>query len=182
MQRMITAVTVGAVLLAVSACTGSGDPGPAAQTGAPATSSAPAASAAPRSIVETTARSSRYTKNTKQVCSATDKIFEGKEIGRFADDLGRMIGYKEAERTAEVNRSKAAAAKQLRALAARMRKQTSTADDADVRAAGQEAADSIEKSADDPAFYAKLKSVKTLEKTLRSEMTPWITPVASVCT
>jgi hypothetical protein len=110
-----------------------------------------------------------------------DKILEGKEMGRFADELGKMIGYKEAKQTAKVAQSRAAAAKHLRALAAEMRRQTSTAKDSDVRAAGKEAAGSIELSAKDPAFYAKIKSVKSVEATLRSEMTPWITPLASFC-
>jgi hypothetical protein len=102
-------------------------------------------------------------------------------MGRFADELGRMIGYKEAKQAAAVDRSRIAAAKHLRALASELRRQTSTAKDADVRAAGKEAADSIEASAKDPAFYAKVKSVTSLEKTLQSEITPWITPVASIC-
>jgi hypothetical protein len=180
MHRMITAVTVSA-LLAVSGCSGGGVFGSSAETVPPATTAAGSAPVVPKSRATAPSGSTRYTKSTEQVCASTNKIFVGKEMGRFADELGRMIGYKEAKLTPEVNRSRAAAAKHLTALAAQMRRQTATARDADVRAAGKEAASSIEASAKDPNFYAKVKSVPSLEKTLQTEMAPWITPVASVC-
>ena len=175
MQRWITAATVGALLLTVPACSGGSDP----RTGAESPSaSAPAlASASPVPSAEP----SKDSASTKKFCSGVDKTLYGKEMSRFADEVGKMIAYKNAKQTAKAKQARIAAGKQLNAVAKAMRTQTSTAKEAELRAAGEEAADNIDKSAEDPAFYAKIKNDKSMDEVLQSEMTPWIVPLAKFC-
>jgi hypothetical protein len=174
MHRTILAATVGVLLLTVSACGGD-------STGTPAASSAgPSATTA---AVETTpeAEDVDYSADNKKVCAKVDKLLEGKEMERFAKKLGELIVYKQAKQTAKAKDSREDAKKELKGLAAAVRRDTGVAKDPELKAAGEESAASIEKTAADNAFFTKIKTIKDVDKNLESEMTPWLTPLASYC-
>jgi hypothetical protein len=175
MHRTILAATVGVLLLTVSAC---GDD--SASTATPAASSAGAATTA---AVEPTpaAEDVDYSADNKKVCAKVDKLLEGKEMERFAQELGQLIVYKQAKQTAKAKEAREDAKKELKNLAAAVRRDTGAAKDPELKAAGEESAVSIEKTAGDNAFFTKIKTIKDVDKNLESEMTPWLTPLASYC-
>lgn len=178
MRRTFVAATAGAVLLTISACGGG-------STDSPSGAAAGATTAATATAVEPTEEEAEeevdYSADTKKVCAKVDKLLEGKEMERFATELGTLILYKEAKQTAKANQTREDAKKELKTLAKAMRRDTSAAKDPEVKAAGEEAATAIEKSAGSNAFFAKVKTVKTLEKTLQAEIIPWLAPLGAHC-
>jgi hypothetical protein len=178
MQRTVTAVAFGALVLTGSACTGGGPDGAESS----ATASPPAASAAGTArAVATPGKAPDYAANTKKICTGIDRLLVGKQMDRFATELGTIILHTDAKDAAKANAARAGAQKELRALAGAVRKQTAAAKDPNLRAAGRKGAESIEGSAADRAFFARVKSVKTVEKVLEAEMISWISPFAMFC-
>jgi hypothetical protein len=164
MRRALLAATLGGVLLTGTACDSDARTTAGASVGPSTASSAPP----------------NYWADTRKVCGKLELIYD-KDLESFGTQLGKMIAYKEAKVPAEAKKSKAAAAKQLKTVAAKVRKETSTAADPALTSAGSASAASISKTADDSAFFDKIKSTKDLDKVIESQMTTWFTPVAGYC-
>ncbi|HST83196.1 MAG TPA: hypothetical protein VLL08_15785 [Kineosporiaceae bacterium] len=173
------------LLLAISACEDDPTPDASATTTQPTTSASTSAPAsAPASVGATKpspSKAANYAANTKKVCAKVDNLFEGAELERFAKDLGRHILYKKAKKAAKADQARDLAKKELKALATAVRSNTSSAQDPELKAAGEKSAVSIEKTAADNAFFAKLKTIKDVNGNLTSEMTPWLTPLSVYC-
>jgi head-tail adaptor len=171
MRRIVLAGTVGGLLLTMCGCD-SDDADPVAAPAATATTAVAAAEPTP---------AADYTADTKRVCNKADKLLEGKEMDGFAAQLGTMIVYKQAKQTRKADETRTKAQNELKALAAAMRAATATARDREVKAAGEEAATEIERTAASNAFFAKIKTTEDVNQELQSELVPWITPLAASC-
>lgn len=121
------------------------------------------------------------TADTKQVCAAVDGLAEGPQMARFAKELTRLIGHKEAKEPAQATQARERAKRELKALAGAVRAETSTARDPKLKAIGEKSARSIEKSAADNAFFATLTTLESLEPNLRSGMEPWLSRLGRYC-
>ncbi|GAA4588678.1 hypothetical protein BJY16_008643 [Actinoplanes octamycinicus] len=169
MRRIILAVTTGALLLTGTACGSKSD-----DTAAPA---APAATTATTSA----APAADYTADTKKTCGDLTKLLSGQSMVKFGEELGKMIGYKQAKATAQAKQARTDAGKKLKELAAEVTKSTGAAQDPELKAAGEKVAQSITTSAGDDAFFAKFKTEKDVDKALETEMTAWFTPLDTFC-
>lgn len=178
MRRIILAVTVGAALSATAACAGTepAKPAPTAAPGAAGAAFAAAASAAaPSPSVD-------HTADNQKVCGElTDLFTDSRELKAFGTQLAALIVYREAGQSARAKQAQTQAQRKLRDFATALRRQTAPAKDPELKAAGEQAAGSIEKTAADNAFFAKIKSIDTVEKAMAAEMTGWLTPIATVC-
>ena len=184
MRRSFLATSVGALLLTLSACDGdSPSAAPSRTPGASTTPSAagggPVGTTAPG--VTPTAAAARYTANTKKVCGQVDALLKGKEMQRFAKNLGSLILLKQAKKPVKATRAREAAKKELRSLATAVRRDTGAAQDPELKKAGALTATGIDKSAQNDAFFAKLKTLKDVDNVLEAEMTPWLLPLATHC-
>ena len=168
MRRALLAAALGGILLTSAACSSDAQPGTTAAPSA-TPSSVPPSSAAPD-----------YSANTKEVCGKLEKIFTD-DLAGFGTQIGKMIAYKEAGKTAEADKAKKAAAQALKGAADKIKKETAAAQDPEVQAAGAESAAKFIKSANDSAFFDKIKSTKDLDRTIQGQMTIWLTPVAGYC-
>jgi hypothetical protein len=167
MRRTILAAGVGALLVSGSVC-GTAASDPTAAPGAPGVSVSASVSA-------------DYTADTKKVCGEVDKLLDGKPMQKFAEELGRLIVYKERGLTVNAEQARTDAGTRLDYLASRLRERTSAAKDPRLRAAGEQSANSMEITAVDDAFFAKIESLNDMDTTLESEMTGWLAPVGTFC-
>jgi hypothetical protein len=202
MRRIILAATVGALLLTGSACGGT-DPGSAATPGrsasagpagagsggaafaAAAVAAAPAVTAGASAAdpgVAAPGQSGDFTADTAKVCAEVTGLLDtDKQLKGFATQLAALIIYREAKQTARADQAQANAQKDLQRFAGVVRKHTSPAKDVKLKAAGEEVAVRIEKTAGDDAFFKKIKNMASLETLLLAEMTTWFTPIATIC-
>ncbi|MEV8509592.1 hypothetical protein AB0368_32845 [Actinoplanes sp. NPDC051475] len=169
MRRALLTAALGGILLTGAGCSDGGDTEDGAAPAQVVASSAPAASPAPD-----------YSANTKKICDSLDKIFDT-ELEDFGTEIGKMIAYKEAKQADNAEKAEKAAAKQLRDVGARVRKETTVAQDPELKAAGAASATKFTKSAADAKFFDRIKSTKDLDRILETEMTNWLTPVAGYC-
>jgi hypothetical protein len=185
MRRSFLATSVGALLLTLSAC--DGDSPSAAPSRTPGASTSPSAAQGEPAVATTaagaapTAPTARYTANTKKDCGQVDALFKGKEMQRFAKNLGSLILLKQAKKPVKATRAREAAKKELRSLATAVRRDTGAAQDPELKKAGALTATGIDKSAQNDAFFAKLKTLKDVDNVLEAEMTPWLLPLATHC-
>jgi len=172
MRRALLAILASGTLLTAAAC----------DSGAKDSTDAAAASSATPSRVpdETLPPLPDYSADTKQVCDRLQTVYSG-ELRDFGAAMGKMVGYKEAKQTADAQKAQDAAAVELKAAGAKIRQETSTAQDPDLQAAGVASADKLDKSAQDDAYFAKVKSLKDLDNSLQTQMNAWLTPVTGVC-
>jgi hypothetical protein len=177
MRRSITVLGAGALLLAATACGGSDS----TSSAAPAAATTGAAAATTPAAVETSAAAPAGTESTKKVCGKATALLEGKQMKNFGGELGKMIVYKQSKNTDKADDAKAAAKKRLNQLADDFEAATADAKDPELQAAGQEAADSIRETAKDNAFFARIKTIKGVDKELQNEIVPWVTPLSTFC-
>jgi hypothetical protein len=170
MRRAILAVTIGGVLLTGSACDSDND--------ATSTNAAPAPIATPST--EAPSPAPDYTANTRLVCGNVQKIFTA-DLKTFATDLGKMIANKEAKQTAAAAGAQKAAGQQLKIVGAKLKKTTAAAEDPQLREAGGISAAKFAKSANDKAFFNKIKTSKDLDRIIEGQLNEWFTPVAGYC-
>ncbi|RZU50562.1 hypothetical protein EV385_2337 [Krasilnikovia cinnamomea] len=169
MRRALLAVTLGGALLTTAACDDAETATPtAAGTSVPPSAAAPATTAA------------NYAANTKKVCGQVETIFTA-DLKNFGTELGRMIAFREAKQAEPAAKAEKAARAELKKVAEKIRKQTATAQDPELRKAGAESAAKFSKSAQDTALLSKIKTTKDLDKSLEGLMATWLTPVAGVC-
>jgi hypothetical protein len=167
MRRAFLALALGGVLLSAAAC----------DSDAGSTTAAPAAttpSAAPTSAAPD------YSANTKLVCGKVEKVFNS-DLESFGTQLGKMIAYKEAKQTSEADKAEKAAAKQLKDVGAKVRRETAAAEDPELVTAGATSAGKFARSAADTKFFDSIKTTKDLDRTIEAKMTDWLSPVAGYC-
>ena len=171
MRTALIAVSLGGLLLTGAACS-SGDNGSEPVTQAPV-AEAPA-------TATTTVPAPNYYANTRKVCTALDKIFDA-DVAQFGTAMGKMIAYKEAKQADEAEQARKAASKELKEVGAKVRKETSAAEDPDLKQAGAVSATKFSKSAADKALFDKVKTTKDLYRTMAAKMPDWMDPVAGLC-
>ncbi|WP_229067818.1 hypothetical protein [Actinoplanes sp. DH11] len=168
MRRAILAVLAGGVLLTGAACESDANTSeiaaPVAATVAPAT----------------TEPAPDYTANTEKVCGRLDKVFSA-ALGDFGTALGKMIAHKEAKQTEEAEKAEKTAAAELKSVGTQIRKETAEAENPDLKQAGITSAAKIEKSAKNRDYIEGIKTTKDLDKTLKSQLAEWLSPVAGYC-
>ncbi len=168
MRPAILAVALGGVLLAGTACDSE------AKTPRTAAPSAATPSSVP------TSPAPDYSSNTKQICSKLEKVLN-QDLEGFGTQVGKMIAYKEAKQTAEAAKAQKAAGQALKDVGAKVKQETSVAQDPELRVAGAASAAKFAKSANDTAFFDKIKSTQDLSRTIEGQMTEWLNPVAGYC-
>ncbi|GIF09085.1 hypothetical protein [Actinoplanes siamensis] len=166
MRPAILAVLAGGVLLTGAACESDVQ---VYNTGAPAASASADAYTPPD-----------YSQDTAKVCGELDKVFTG-ELDDFGAAIGKMIAYQEAKQTENADKAEKTAAAELQSAGARIREETSAAQDPELKAAGETSARKLEKSAKDRAYIKKIKSTADLDKTLKPQLAEWLSPVAGYC-
>jgi hypothetical protein len=171
MRRAILAVFAGGALWTSAACGDDAKPEEAAAPAAttPAAAAPAASSAAPD-----------YTADSLAVCDRVDKVIST-EFKGFGDALGKMIAQKEAKATTEAKKAEKVAATELKTVGTQLRKQTASAQDPELEAAGATSADLIEASAKDLDFIEKIKTSKDLDRTVQDQIATWIKPVVGHC-
>jgi hypothetical protein len=169
MRPALLALALGGVLLAGAAC----DSG-AETIGTAAPPSAPPSSAAPASPAPD------YSANTKEICGKLEKVFS-EDLQGFGTQVGKMIAYKEAKQPAEAAKAQKAAGQELKNVGAKVKQETAAAQDPELKVAGAASAAKFAKSANDTAFFDKIKSTKDLDRTIEGKMTEWLNPVAGYC-
>jgi hypothetical protein len=171
MRRALLAVLAGGTLLAGAACDSDANTtAGVAVPSAPAPSSAPPSSVAPPD----------FSANTRLVCGRLQGIYQT-ELRDLGAAMGKMITYKEAKQAAEAQKAENTAADQLKATAAKIRKETGAARDPEFKAAGVVSARKLELSAKDRRYFDRVKTLNDLNRTIEGQLTEWLTPVAGYC-
>ncbi|MFC7534943.1 hypothetical protein [Actinoplanes sp. GCM10030250] len=171
MRRAILAVLTGGALLSGAACGSDADTSEIA---------APAA-ATPTTAAATASPAPDYSADTEEVCGRLEKIFSGALAGDFGTAMGKMIAQKEAKQTAEAAKAEKAAAAELKAVGTEIRKETTAAQNPELKLAGETSAAKLEKSAKNRDYIEKVKTAKDLDRTLKGQIQEWLTPVAGFC-
>ncbi len=165
MRNAILAVLAGGVLLTGAAC----------ESDAPVYN---AGASTPSATV--TSPPVDYSANTALVCGKLDKVFTG-ELDDFGAAIGKMIAYKEAKQTDKAATAEKSAAAELQSAGAQIRKETSAAQNPELKQAGETSAVKFETSAKDRKYIKKIKTTADLDKTLKPQLTEWLSPVAGYC-
>ncbi|GAA2902824.1 hypothetical protein Acy02nite_45030 [Actinoplanes cyaneus] len=163
MRAAILAVLAGSVLLTGAACDSDAQ---VYDAGAPAPS---ATSPAPD-----------YSADTALVCGKLNEVFTGK-LDDFGAAIGKMIAYKEAKQADNVAKAEKSAAAELQSAGAQIRKETSVAQNPELKQAGETSAVKFETSARDRKYIKNIKTAADLDKTLKPQLTEWMSPVAGYC-
>lgn len=179
MRRVILAVLTGGALLAAGACGDDPKPAEFTEPAATAAASAPTESGIP-SASASVAPSFDYTADNNKVCKRLDSVVTA-EFGDFGAALGKMIANKEADQTADAKKLEATAATELKAVATRIRKETTAAQDPKLKQAASATAAKIEASAKNRDFIEKIDTTKDLDTTLKTQVSSWLSPVSSYC-
>jgi hypothetical protein len=171
MRTALTAVSLACVLLTAAACSSD-------DNGAEPIAEAPVAEA-PSSVTSTVPEPD-YEASDRKVCATLTKVFDA-DVAQFGTAMGKMIAYKEAKQTPEAEQARKAASKELKEVAAKVRKATADAENPELKQAGAVSATKFAKSADDKALFDKVKTTKDLDRTLATKMPDWMDPVAGLC-
>jgi hypothetical protein len=163
MRRAVLALVVGGVFVTASACGTANGP---ATNGTPNPGGTAAAAAADPALTDT-----------RTVCEAVGQVLN-KDIGPFADALGKMIA---GRRTAAADTSLAQAKQSLKTFATSIRGATQTSTDAQVRADGVQAADTLKAKSADDAFFRKIETAEDLDAVLGTSLKEWLAPVTHHC-
>jgi alpha-beta hydrolase superfamily lysophospholipase len=169
MRRAILAASLGGLLLTGAACDSDAETGARPAPPAVAPSSAPAI-AAPD-----------YTADTRRVCGRLEKLIDSDLPTGFGTAIGRMIAQKEAKATAEADKAEKAAGARLTSAAAVIRRETATARDPDLRAAGAASAAKLTAGAADRRFFDGIRTTQDLDRVIETRMGDWLSPVAGYC-
>lgn len=168
MRRALVAVTLGGLLLSTTAC----------DSDAQDTSARPVL--VTPSATPTTSPAPDYSADTEKVCGKVTTIFS-KDLAGFSTAMGKMIANKEAKQADEAEQAEKAAAAQLKTLGTKLRKETSTAEDPDLRTAGAASAAKLTRSAADARFFDSIKAEKDLNNKIEDKMSEWMSPVIGYC-
>jgi hypothetical protein len=172
MRRAILAVLAGGVLLTGAACDSDADTGDSA---------APVAAGTATTAPATSEPAPDYSADTEKVCGRLDKIFSGALADEFGAAMGKMIAQKEAKQPKKAAKAEKTAAAELKAVGTQIRKETSVAQDPELKEAGETSAAKLEQSANNRDYIEKVKSTKDLDRTLKDQIQEWLSPVAGYC-
>jgi hypothetical protein len=95
--------------------------------------------------------------------------------------MGKMIAYKGAKQTAEAEKAEKAAAAHLKDIGSKIGKETSVAEDPELKTAGAASAAKLTKSAADTKFFDSIKTTEDLDKKIEDKMVDWMSPVTGYC-
>jgi hypothetical protein len=172
MRRALLAVLAGGTLLAATA---------ACDNDTKSSADAGASTITPSRVPdETLPPLPDYTADTQLVCGRLQSVYTG-ELRDFGAAMGKMVSYKEAKQDADAQKAENAAAVELKAAGAKIRQETSAAQDPGLKAAGVTSATKLETSAKNGAYFDKVKTLKDLDNSLKPQMTQWLTPVSGYC-
>ncbi|MEV6344405.1 hypothetical protein [Actinoplanes sp. NPDC051851] len=167
MRPAILAVLAGSLLLTATACESEADTYHLAEP-------------TPSTTTATLPPEPDYSADTTAVCGRLEKVFSG-ELNDFGTAIGKMIAYKEAKQTANAEKAEKSAAAELKSAGTQIRKETSGAQNPELKAAGESSATKFEESAEDRTYIKKIKTTSDLDKTLKAQLTEWLSPVAGYC-
>ena len=177
MRRALLAVTLSGILLTGSACSKT----PNLATGGKTPTSAPTAAAPASAPAAAPGTDSSETKaDTKRICDEFDKVIEPAMNG-FGQKLGVLLVQRGAKNDAEAKKAQGEAKNELVKFADQITEKTAAAKDPALKAAGEESAANIKKSAGSDEFYNNIKDVSSLEKDVQNDFMTWFLPLASLC-
>jgi len=157
MRRTIRTLLVSGVLLSAAACgTATGPSGTPNVAGAPTAASGPAA-AAPGALAST--------------CEQLGQAYST-NIAALAESLTTLVNDRKAVAGAEAS---------LTAFAGAVADATKGSDDAQIKADGKKAADTMRAKAADKKFFAGIKTAADVERTMGPTLTEWMSPVTKHC-
>lgn len=172
MRRSVRTLLVGSVLLTAACGTANAPPSappaapaPGAQVaGAPAAAgSAPAAAAQPE---------------LKNTCEALGQVYD-KNMAPLAEALTKMVAGRKGATGADAAQQQAQQA--LKSFATAVRGATQASADAQLRADGKRAADSLQSRSTDAAFFGKIRTPEDVNTLLGPTLKEWLSPIAHHC-
>jgi hypothetical protein len=158
MRRAVLGLVVGGLLLgSAAACGTAKNPAPGAGTPGPV-------SLAPEQA------------HTKASCEAIGTVYT-KNMGAFAESLSKMVGGGTSDPAA----ARKDAQQKLSAFGAAIRQTTQGSGDAQLRADGKQAADQLQTTSANDAFFTKIKTTQDVTAVLSSNLKEWLAPVTHHC-
>ena len=157
MRRVVLGLVAGAALLGAAACGTTDSPTPGAGTpgaGGGAVSLSPEQAA------------------TKASCEQVGSVYS-KNLGAFAESLSKVPSNGPTARKD--------AQQKLSAFGTAVRDATQGSSDAQFRADGKQAADQLQATSKNAAFFAKIKTTDDVSKVLGPTMKEWLAPVTHHC-
>jgi hypothetical protein len=161
MRRAVQTLVVGGALLLAAACGTSKSPSPS--DAAPAAGASGGAGALPAAATET-----------KTMCEALGQVYN-KNMGVFAESLTKMVaadGKKDAKEEAQVA---------LKSFSVAVQGATEKSSDAQLRADGKQAAETLQKKSADESFFKNIKTSKDVTTVLGPNLKEWLAPVQHHC-
>ena len=159
MRRAVLGLVVGGLLLGSAAgCGATNNPAPGAGT--------PGAGTA--SLTPEQAR-------TKASCEQIGTVYT-RNMGAFAESLSKMVST-----GADTTAARKDAQQKLSAFGAAIRQTTQSSGDAQLRADGQQAADHLQATSADEAFFTKIRTNQDVTTVLGPTLKSWLAPVTQHC-
>jgi hypothetical protein len=182
MRRAILAMALGSILLTGAACTTDRSTGATAARPSPSPPPppSPSPSPAPAPAPAATSVASDYSADTRAICGTLETIFTD-DLKAFHTQMGKMIANKEAKLGPEAAAAQKAAGAELKKIGAKIKKETSVAQDVQLRDAGAVSASKFIKSATDKSFFDKIKTQKDYDRVIEDQLQEWFTPAAGYC-
>ena len=111
---------------------------------------------------------------TKTSCEAIGTVYT-KNMGAFAESLSTMVA------TSDSAAARKDAQQKLSAFGSAIRQTTQTSGDAQLRADGKQAADQLQTTSTNAAFFAKIKTTQDVTNVLGPTLKEWLAPVTHHC-
>jgi hypothetical protein len=164
MRRAVQTLVVGGTLILAAACGTSKSPSaPAAGAGTPVVGASAGAGALPAALTET-----------KAMCESLGQVYN-KNMGLLAESLTKMVAAKGAKPQQEE------AQVALKSFSVAVLGATEKSQDAQLRAAGKQAADELKAKSADAAFFKKIKTNQDVNTVLGPTLKQWLSPVQARC-
>jgi len=157
MRRAVLGVVVGGLLLGAAACGTARNPTPGAGTPGGTVSLSPEQA------------------QTKATCEAIGTVYT-KNMGSFAEALSRMVAGGTGAEAARKD-----AQQKLSAFGTAVRQTTQSSTDAKFRADGKQAADRLQTTSTNVAFFTKIKTTQDVTEVLGPTLKGWLAPVTNHC-
>jgi hypothetical protein len=161
MRRAVQTVVVGGVLLLAAACGTSKTPAP--EAAAPAPGASAGAPARPAAAAET-----------KTMCEALGQVYN-QNMGAFAQALSKMVSAKGAKAAQQEAQGA------LKSFSTAVQGATEKSTDAQLRADGKQAAETLQKKSADAAFFQGVKTDQDVSTVLGPTLQQWLAPVQHHC-
>ncbi len=113
---------------------------------------------------------------TKASCEAIGTVYT-KNMGAFAESLSKVVASGPTDAAA----ARKDAQQKLSAFSTAIRQTTQTSGDAQLRADGKQAADQLQTTSANAAFFAKIKSNQDVTTVLGPTLKEWLAPVTHHC-